>query len=524
MEDRTLLAALIGVYLGESHVAEGGAAEFKIRADRPVLTDTIVQFRTIAGSATAGDDYIATNSQVTLLMGTAEMSVPVSTKSDTVADPGETFALFIDQVLGTDAVVDFWNNTRTAIIDDVAPPSTSSPVSAPVAAPPPVVEMLTARIVGIDKNGNEVQTMDTVERRADTRAKFAVKLSAPAPADGLEIIVAVSGTARQGDDYASIFQLQAIGTLPGIVPTGKAFVPAGSMISSFFYLTPVNDQLVEYDTISGSMAHYEHARFTVVPNPAFPGKYITDGSSLVIKIHDDDRWSWTSSTDQMAFLPVSSTDLTTLPPDWEWAKFYSFAAVTTPSKNRVEGQVFGIFQGEIDRDFWLGDMGWDLTDELFHNEVSVSLDAEFEFDEFTGAIHSTKTEVTGKPEDNQLQADLDIQGTINNDGGLIHTVAMKIGATVGYRGKFTKGGSSTWEMNGSNGGNTSASLEVGIEDLGNLEVGAGNNWSRGFKISRTRLWSADISVNDSRFKETNMMLTLEAKEDTTIWPAGVAQP
>src|SRR3954447_27041216 len=92
-------------------------AKFKIDLGGPADSDMMITYRTVDGTAKAGEDYVATSGEVTIDQCESGASFKVPILDDGVDEPDETFTV----VLGGDE-----SGTATGtIVDDDAPPTMS---------------------------------------------------------------------------------------------------------------------------------------------------------------------------------------------------------------------------------------------------------------------------------------------------------------------------------------------------------------------------------------------------------------
>ncbi len=114
-----------------------GALTFRVILDRPQSTPTRIDYRTVAGSATAGVDYLDTQGRTTIPAGALSGSITIELVGDAEEEDGETFTLeysaggnvtaTADSALGTiandDSTCDqpFSNDPNPWIIGDADP-------------------------------------------------------------------------------------------------------------------------------------------------------------------------------------------------------------------------------------------------------------------------------------------------------------------------------------------------------------------------------------------------------------------
>jgi hypothetical protein len=156
-------AALAATDIGDETVTEATPApdaKFKIDIGGPADSSMTITYRTVDGTAKAGEDYVATSGEVTIDQCESGASFKVPILDDGVDEPDETFTV----VLGGDQ-----SGTATGtIVDDDAPPTMS-------VGNPTVVE--------------------------GTTAQFPVTLSAPSGFTITATYSTVSQTASAGSDF-----------------------------------------------------------------------------------------------------------------------------------------------------------------------------------------------------------------------------------------------------------------------------------------------------------------------------------
>ena len=140
-------------------------AKFKIDIGGPADTDLTITYRTIDGSAKAGEDYVDTSGDVTIGMCESKASFKVPILDDNIDEPDETFT--VD--LGGDAS---GSATATIVDDD----------------PPPTLSVGNATVVEGTGGGG-------------TTAQFPVTLSAPSGFTITATYSTVSQTASAGSDF-----------------------------------------------------------------------------------------------------------------------------------------------------------------------------------------------------------------------------------------------------------------------------------------------------------------------------------
>src|SRR4051794_37359744 len=113
-------AALAATDIGDETVTEATPApdaKFKIDIGGPADSSMTITYRTVDGTAKAGEDYVATSGEVTIDQCESRASFKVPILDDGMDEPDETFTV----VLGGDQ-----SGTATGtIVDDDAPPTMS---------------------------------------------------------------------------------------------------------------------------------------------------------------------------------------------------------------------------------------------------------------------------------------------------------------------------------------------------------------------------------------------------------------
>src|SRR3954453_6970280 len=106
--------------IGDETVAEATPppdAKFKIDIGGPAETSVTITYRTVDGTATAGEDYVATSGEVKIDQCESKASFKVPILDDAMDEPDQTFTV----VLGGDES----GTAAAAIVDDDAPPTMS---------------------------------------------------------------------------------------------------------------------------------------------------------------------------------------------------------------------------------------------------------------------------------------------------------------------------------------------------------------------------------------------------------------
>ena len=131
----TVQAAPLTVSVSGASVLEGDSGtttlSFPVTLSRPTDHDITLAFATSDGTATAGTDYVAVTSSVTIPAGSTSATIPVTVNGDTLVEPDETLTLTASTT--SDAVLATPSATGTIINDDVAP--SCVPVKAHLSTP-----------------------------------------------------------------------------------------------------------------------------------------------------------------------------------------------------------------------------------------------------------------------------------------------------------------------------------------------------------------------------------------------------
>ncbi|WP_372922549.1 Calx-beta domain-containing protein [Roseovarius sp.] len=193
------------LFVSDPVLVEGNAgtreAVFDIRLSRPADADITLNYSTVDGNATAGNDYQSRSGSVTFLAGQTVASVAVPVIGDTAIEPTERFSL----VFAPDARLA--NGTEglagvATILDDDAGGGTL-----------PVVTVLDGAVLASSSTGSS-QVRDI---------EFTVQLSAPVSGDVSVDYQAVSGTALAHADFVAT---RGTLTIAGGETTGQIVVRA----------------------------------------------------------------------------------------------------------------------------------------------------------------------------------------------------------------------------------------------------------------------------------------------------------
>ena len=189
------------VLIGNSTVDEAaGTASFNVTLTNPSAADITLTLTTADGSATAGADYTATSSQVTILAGTTtatgSFSVPIS--EDLLDESDETFTV---SVLSVDAgTVGSTADTGLGTITD-------------------------------NDGAPDVLIGDATVDEAAGTASFAVTLTNPSAADITLTLTTADGSATAGADYTAT--------------TGQVTILAGTTTATGSFDVPILEDLID---------------------------------------------------------------------------------------------------------------------------------------------------------------------------------------------------------------------------------------------------------------------------------------
>ena len=166
IEDDDQLTAAVSA--AAAHVAEGEPARFTVELGGGVSTAPVVVAYSVAGTATAGVDYLAAPGSLTIAAGTARGTVTVATRLDGEREPEETLTVRLDAV-----------NTVGAA----------------------TVEATPAAVTIVDVDSRSLTIADAEAAEGAGQLQFEVRLLEPS-----SLAVAVSyrtedGTATAGQDY-----------------------------------------------------------------------------------------------------------------------------------------------------------------------------------------------------------------------------------------------------------------------------------------------------------------------------------
>lgn len=122
--------------LHEPAAGETARAPFTVSLSKPLSYPLDVAYATIDGTATAGQDYVASSGLVTIPAGSTTAQTFVEALSDEAEDPGETFSLDLSLPEPSRAEINDGTGTATIVEPPPVVPPTVDPPS-PVPAGPP---------------------------------------------------------------------------------------------------------------------------------------------------------------------------------------------------------------------------------------------------------------------------------------------------------------------------------------------------------------------------------------------------
>ena len=115
----------------DATVVEGETARFAVRLNPASEQTVTVSYRTVGGTAAAGQDFDAASGTLTFAPGTTRQIIAVPTREDALDEPDETFLVTLSNPSG--ATLEDGSATGTIIDDDVpVPPPTLSIADATV--------------------------------------------------------------------------------------------------------------------------------------------------------------------------------------------------------------------------------------------------------------------------------------------------------------------------------------------------------------------------------------------------------
>ncbi|HEX8311981.1 MAG TPA: Calx-beta domain-containing protein, partial [Chthoniobacteraceae bacterium] len=118
---------VVSITVDDLTIVEGDTgtknALFTVRLSKPSATEVTVSYTTQDGTATAGQDYLASNGVLTFAAGQVEKTISVPVVGDTTAEPDESFSLQLSgatgAAIGDATAVGTIRDARTISIDDV---------------------------------------------------------------------------------------------------------------------------------------------------------------------------------------------------------------------------------------------------------------------------------------------------------------------------------------------------------------------------------------------------------------------
>ena len=171
--------AIPSVSVADTAVAEGNSgttnAVFTVTLSKASTKPVTVSYTTSNGSATAGQDYLASSGTVTFAAGVVSQTINVGVLGDTTVEPNETFTVTLSNASG--ATVARATATGTITNDDAAPVT------------PPTVSIANASLAE-GNSGNSTMAFTVTLSKASTTA---VTLS----------YATSNGTATAGQDYVA---------------------------------------------------------------------------------------------------------------------------------------------------------------------------------------------------------------------------------------------------------------------------------------------------------------------------------
>lgn len=208
--------------------------QFRVSLSQVAVTDTVVSL-SIAGSATAGDDYIALGQTVTIPAGELSVTLDVAVNDDLEIESAESIAVTLTAIAGGDAnLVLGTSNVATVTIAD-------------------------------NEVANELSIAASINASEPaTNGQFTVALEQVAAEDTV-VRYSVGGTAEAGADYNAL--------------AGTVTIPAGQR-SSQINVAVIDDQAVEgLETVSVTLDTIQASEANVVFGTA---------TSAIVNIVDDD--------------------------------------------------------------------------------------------------------------------------------------------------------------------------------------------------------------------------------------------
>ena len=212
--------------------AEGGSAAFAVTLSEVSGRGVSVGYRTVDGSAVAGEDYVATSGVLVIPAGGRTATITVPVLDDTLDEVDETFTLALSNPTGATAPAD---PATAVIIDDDDPPA------------------LRIHSVNVAEGGEEATRCDEVSL-VEVRngfLTFAVTLST---VSGREVSVryaTADATALVGEDYTAT--------------SGVLVIPAGGSAATI--TVPILDDTLDEDDETFTLTLSDTIGATAPPTP-----------------------------------------------------------------------------------------------------------------------------------------------------------------------------------------------------------------------------------------------------------------
>ncbi len=224
---------------------------FVVRLNAASADPVSVNLRTVDGTATAGQDYTAIDTLVTIPAGATSTSVPVTVLPDALLEGGETFTIELYDPIGAGITT----GTSTVTI--------------------------------VDAGGANLSVADRTQAETQSGSKsmvFTVRLSAPAPAPVSFTATTVAGTATAGADFEPLL------AVPFGIPAGSTSVSVPVSILGDLAPESAEQFTLQIGSVSGAGVTDAEATGT-----------ITDGGSLTATILDRSITEGNSGTKTLAF-------------------------------------------------------------------------------------------------------------------------------------------------------------------------------------------------------------------------------
>jgi hypothetical protein len=223
----------VSVSINDVALAEGASgrvsAVFAVSLSGPSSQKVAVDYTTVDGTATAGQDYVTKSGTVNIPAGVTSASVQVQVIGDRDHEPDET--LFVNLSNATNATISDGQGLATIVNDDPPPPSLS---------------------IG------DVAVVEGHSGRVD--AVFTVSLSAPSNQKVIVDYNTADGTARAPEDY--------------VTRSGKLNIPAGTTTASITVRVKGDTSIEPDETLFVNLSNATNAT-------------ISDGQGLATIVNDD---------------------------------------------------------------------------------------------------------------------------------------------------------------------------------------------------------------------------------------------